>query len=190
MANFNTYNDIPEIEYWRDFCRREGTLRHYKAGEMFCRVGEVCRYIGFIQSGVSKYIAYSPDGSEHVVGLNGEGEFVADYLNSIHSHPSDVDIVAITDCDILCIGVRDVVRLSQHDAELQDIITKSTEALYSMVYNRYLSLYCLTPEQRYCDLISYYPHLFDLYPLKDIASFLNISPTHLSRIRKKTGEKE
>ena len=54
--------------------------------------------------------------------------------------------------------------------------------------NKFLSfgkdLYVKTPQQRYDELVNRYPDLFDLFSLKDIASFLKITPTHLSRLRK------
>ena len=49
-------------------------------------------------------------------------------------------------------------------------------------------LYVKTPQERYDDLINRHPDLFDLFSLKDIASFLNITPTHLSRLRKNDGK--
>ncbi len=42
----------------------------------------------------------------------------------------------------------------------------------------------MTAQQRYNDLISKHPDLISLFPLKDTASFLNITQTHLSRLRK------
>ena len=60
----------------------------------------------------------------------------------------------------------------------------STEAVFSTVYDRYAALYSQTSQERYNDLISRHPDLFNLFSLKDIASFLKITPTHLSRLRK------
>lgn len=75
---FNTYIDIPEVDFWRTFCMEQGVLRHFEKGEDFVTVGEVCRYVGFIKSGTLKYLAFSSDGCEHVVGMEFAGEFVAD----------------------------------------------------------------------------------------------------------------
>ena len=76
---FNTYIDIPEVDFWRTFCMEQGVLRHFEKGEDFVTVGEVCRYVGFIKSGTLKYLAFSSDGCEHVVGMEFAGEFVADF---------------------------------------------------------------------------------------------------------------
>jgi len=57
---------------------------------------------------------------------------------------------------------------------------------------RYLELYRKTPTEWYLNLISSCPQIFDIVSLKDIASYLLVTPVYLSRIRKnlanKTGE--
>lgn len=68
-ANFNTYIDNIETDFWRDLCIGEGELRVYDKGEEFATVGSVARYIGYIRSGTLKYVAFSEDGDEHVVGF-------------------------------------------------------------------------------------------------------------------------
>ena len=71
MERFNTYIEHINPGFWRELCVSEGMLRHFERGEEFVRVGEVARYIGYIQSGTVKYVAYSDDGTEHVVGMEG-----------------------------------------------------------------------------------------------------------------------
>lgn len=70
------------------------------------------------------------------------------------------------------------------DPVLKDMVMIGTEAVFSTVYDRYKDLYTKSARQRYNDLISKYPDIFSIFPLKDIASFLNITQTHLSRLRK------
>lgn len=67
--NFNTYIEHIDVEVWREFCVSKGTLRHFAKSEEFVSIGEVGRYIGFIQSGTLKYVARSADGTEHVMVL-------------------------------------------------------------------------------------------------------------------------
>lgn len=74
--------------------------------------------------------------------------------------------------------------MMERDAGLREAVMHVSEALFSTVYDRYLDLYTRTPAQRYDDLLSRYPDLFSFFSLRDIASFLNITPTHLSRLRK------
>lgn len=54
----------------------------------------------------------------------------------------------------------------------------------SIVYSRYTDFYRLTPEERYRQLIRRSPDLLQLISIKEIPSYLRITPTHMSRIRK------
>ncbi len=183
-ANFNSYMDSPGVAYWRALCEREGVLRHYDKGTDFFTVGNVAQYLGFIQSGTLKYVAYGQDGSEHVLGLEFAGEFVADFPFSFRGIPARTSVVATTPCDILCVSTRAVSEMMKSDNGLREVVMISTEAVFSTVYDRYAALYSQTSQERYNDLISRHPDLFNLFSLKDIASFLKITPTHLSRLRK------
>lgn len=163
-------------------------MQRFSKGEEFVSIGIVGRYIGFIQSSTLKYVARSVDGTEHVMGLVfGEG-FVADWPFCIYGQKAKLAIVAVSDCDIYCIPTNDVNEKIHTKPNFKDIVMHSTEAIHTTVYDRYVDLYVKTPQQRYDDLINRHPDLFDLFFLKDIASFLNITPTHLSRLRKNDGK--
>lgn len=182
--NFNTFINHIESDFWREICVNEGHLQHYHRGAEFVKIGDVARYIGYLQSGTMKYVAYSPDGAEHVVGMVFEGEFVADYPFSLFDTKANVSIIATTPCEIFCFPVRQLVNRMKQDTKVKDIILRSSAAVFSTVYERYIDLHCKTPQQRYEELVKRYPDLFSHFSLKDIASFLNITPIHLSRIRK------
>jgi CRP-like cAMP-binding protein len=182
--NFNSYIDHIEVDFWRELCINEGKLRHYKRGEDFAKVGQVARNIGYIKSGTVKYVAYSVDGSDHVVGMEFAGEFVSDFPFSLSGEKARVSIVAVTPCDIYCFPVSEITKRMREDMNVKDIVMRSAEAVFSTVYDRYMALYCKSPQQRYEELVSRHHDLFTHFSLKDIASFLNITPTHLSRLRK------
>lgn len=181
---FNTYIDNPEIRYWKQMCLQEGELRHFDKGEEFVTAGSVARYVGFIKCGTLKYVAYGADGTEHVVGFEFENGFVADFPFSIRGAKSFVSIVADSACEIYCVPVLTLAERVRTDTELDHMVAYVSELLFIQTYHRYMSLYCKTAQERYNDLISRHPDLFNLFSLKDIASFLNVTPTHLSRLRK------
>lgn len=185
MIKFNSYIEHPEIERWRELCVNEGVLTHYGKGEEFVSIGSVAKHVGYVKSGTLKYIAYDDSGMEHVVGLEFEGEFVADFPFSLRGEPSRVSIIADSVCERYRFQVKVLAERIKSDVTLSDLVTKSTELLFSQTYDRYLSLYCQSPEMRYNKLVTHHPDIFELFSLKDIASFLNVTPTYLSRIRKK-----
>lgn len=182
--NFNTYIESPAVDYLRELCLREGVLRRYDRGEAFFTAGNIARYFGYIQSGTLKYVAHGDDGNEHVVGLEFAGEFVTDFPFSLRGQKARTSVIAETPCEIYCISTAELGERLKTDSEFRDIVILGTEAVFSTVYDRYVDLHCKMAQQRYNDLISKHPDLFSLFPLKDIASFLNITQTHLSRLRK------
>ncbi|MDE6360802.1 MAG: Crp/Fnr family transcriptional regulator [Muribaculaceae bacterium] len=181
---FNAYMESPEIDFWRRMCLSEGELRVYERGEEFVSVGEVGRHIGFVMEGTLKYVTFSEDGTEHVVGFEFPGEFVTDFPFSLYGMPARVSIVADSHCEIMCVASRTVAERMKEDPELAAVVMRSTEGVFSTVYDRYMSLYRKSPRERYEELLNRHPDLFSLFSLKDIASYLNITPTHLSRLRK------
>lgn len=187
MSKFNSYIEHPGIERWRELCVNEGELCRYSRKDEFVSVGRVARYIGYIKSGTLKYVAYDDSGMEHIIGLEFAGEFVADFPFSLRGESSRVSIIADSDCEIYRISVKSLTERLKTDAELSDLVAKATESMFSQIYDRYVSLYCQSPEQRYEVLVFRHPEIFNLFSLKDIASYLNVTPTYLSRIRKKRG---
>lgn len=183
-SNFNTYYENIDHDFWRKLCVEHGVLRSYDKGDYFIERGQVGRYIGFVKSGTLKYVAYGADGSESVVGLEFAGEFVADFPFSLYGKKSRVSIVAVTPNEIYCISAREVGIRMKSDDELYRVVAETNVALFDTTYNRYINLHVKSAQERYNELIEKYEDIFLYFSLKDIASFLNITPTHLSRLRK------
>lgn len=182
--NFNTYITGIDAEFWKELITQEGELRRYARGEEFVSIGHPAPYFGYVKSGTLKYVVWASDGTERVIGLEFAGEFVADFPFSLYGAKSRTSIVAVSECEIYCLPAVRAKKMMDADPQVKDIVMRSTEAIFSTVYDRYVALYTLTPQERYADIVSRHPDLFTLFPLKDIASFLNITPTHLSRLRK------
>ncbi|MBD5371229.1 MAG: Crp/Fnr family transcriptional regulator [Bacteroides sp.] len=185
-SNFNTYYENIDDVFWRNLCIGQGELRHYEKGELFAEEGRIARYLGYIKSGTLKYAVTASDGSEKVVGLEFEGGFVADFPFSLYGRESRVSIVAVTPCDIYCIPTMELGRLMKSDERLYRMIAETAVALFDTTYTRYINLYTKSAQERYNELMAKHDDIFSLFPLKEIASFLNITPTYLSRLRKTT----
>lgn len=185
MSQFNSYIDNIDTDFWRNLCISRGELLRYDRGDEFVTVGTVGRYIGYVKSGALKYVCFSSDGTPHITGLEFAGHFVCDFPGSLYRQKSRCSIIATVPCEIYCVTSSEVSELMQSDARVKDVVENTTRELFNTVYDRLVDLYSKTPQQRYDELISRDPALFTLFSLKDIASLLSITPTHLSRLRKK-----
>lgn len=184
IVEFNTYLHDTYIEWWAKISREYGTLRIYKKGEEFITIGHTARYVGLIKTGAVKYVVYTPDGEERVIGFETVGGYAASFPYSLRGRPSIFSIVVSTDSEIYCVPVQRIAELSRHDEKIKQVIRQSLEAVFYNLYDRYVDLYALSPKERYEQLIKKCPGLFEIFQLKDIASYLNITRQHLGRLKK------
>ena len=189
IKEFNTYIEGIPLEFWRDLCREEGNLKRLKKGEYFLSSGDVCKYLGYIETGSFKYVAYTHDGEEKIVGLETIGGFVANWPYCLEKLPSQVSIISNTDSEISCLPVSKIIKLMGENRDFEKLVNLATQAMFYTIYSRIIDLYTKTPKERYDDLLKRCPKIFEIFDLKDIASFLNITPIYLSRIRKKLKER-
>ena len=187
MIPFNQYDSqIGQLVAIKDYCRENGHLCRYAKEEVFVQQGLVGKYLGVVKSGYFKYTVLTASGNEAVVGFAFEGEIVADY-NSLNCHPSEVTIQAGIDSTVTQIRMSEAKGL--FDATFEGNLSSLNGTLFSEIYSRYLELYRKTPTERYLDLTSQCPQILDIVSLKDIASYLLVTPTYLSKIRKNLAKK-
>ena len=178
MAQFNSYLDSLDLTAAIDFCRENGTLCHYKKGERFVQQGTIARYAALIVSGYFKVATLNDSGDEAVVNFAFPDQFITDFHSSLHGENSQFSIIAGADCEIIR------VPLKTFKEYLSPSLLDEYRSLFDMVLTRLLNLYRKSPRQRYVELCEQYQQIVETVSLKDLASFLLITPNHLSRIRR------
>ena len=184
LREFNLYLKGLDLGFWSKLIQEYGSLRIFNKGEEFVGLGNVAKYVGLIKSGSVKYIAYTSDYDEKIVGLETIGGFAASWPYCLHNRPSVVSIIANSDSEIYCLSVNWINEQSKKNIELKRQIEQATNMVFYNTYERLLSFYIETPKERYDAMLKKCPKIFEIFSLKDISSFLNITPTHLSRLRK------
>ena len=184
IKEFNTYLEGIDSEFWSRLCREEGELRKYKRGEELVTINTVAKFLGLIKSGSAKYIAYTSDYDERIVGLETVDGFIASWPYCFHGIPSVVTIKANSELEIYSLPISKIKELAKINLDVERQIAQANEQLFYTAYERLLSLHTQSPKERYKALLEKCPKIFEIFDLKDIASFLIITPTHLSRLRK------
>ena len=184
IKEFNTYLEGIDSEFWERLFRAKGELQTYRKGEEFISIGKIAKYIGLIKSGSVKYVAYTADYEEKIVGLETAGGFAASWPYCLNNIPSKLSVVANSDLEIYCLSISKLIEMSKENIEFERQIAHSTEQMFYTIYERHIDLYTLTPTERYEILLKKCPRLFEIFSYKDIASLLNITTQHLFRIRK------
>lgn len=182
MAQFNHYLDVLDLSEVRALCMSRGELREYARDEAFLRIGEVPEYLGFVESGYFKYVVRTADEVERVVGLSFEDDYVGDINSALAGSPTEVSVVAGQRSRVWTVGMGDFIELVSEKG--LGYAMGIEVSLFRTLYIRCLDMYRLTPMERYVKILTMYPDILQRVPLRELASFLCITPVHLSRLRK------
>ena len=178
MAQFNSYMDSLDFTAAIDYCRENGTLCQYRKGERFAQQGSIARYAALVVSGYFKIATLNDSGEEAIFNFAFPGQFITDFHSSLHGESSQFSVIAGADSEIIRVPLK----------TFKDFLSPSLfdeyKALFNMAFMRLLNLYRKSPRQRYVELCEQYPQILETVTLKDLSSFLMITPNHLSRIRR------
>ncbi len=165
------------------------TIRKVKAKENILVQGQVCKEIGFINSGAFR-IYYLSEGNEINTHFGFENDFIVDYDSFLQEKASRHYIQALEDSELTTfnLSVLQEAYNSSHNWERFGRIM--AESSYKIINERVESFLFMDGEQRYLQLLKKNPQLLERVPLYHVASYLGIQRESLSRLRKKITSKE
>ena len=184
MVGINSYINGLDLSALNEYCVNHGRLTQYAKGDYFIKVGEDSRFIGLVECGYFNYKVHnSSEGKDYITGFAFEGEFVGDYPNCLSGKTSEVTIVAGTSCKVYQLAGEELRKLLDSDG-IRELRQAISDHLFSQVYTQYLDTYRMTTRERYKRLLLRCPEIVQSINLKDIASYLKVTPTTISNIRR------
>lgn len=159
-------------------------IRQLKKGEFLVKAGQVCKYVSFVNAGLVR-LYYSIDGKDISIGFAQKGDYTSEYESFLTRKPAAQNIEALTEVEVIDLGYDDMQRLYKAHPVFQEFGRKIAELLFIMLNQRNTALLALTPEERYTQMIETNASLMQLVPQYMLASFIGVTPEHLSRIRRK-----
>ena len=184
MIGFNTYIEGLDLSELKAHCVNHGRLTQYAKGDYFVKAGEKSRFIGFVDCGYFNYKVHNfSEGKGYITGFAFEGEFVGDYPNCLSGKTSEVAIVAGTSCKVYQLAGEGLSKLLDTN-DKRDLKLSISDHLFSQIYTQYLDTYRVTTRERYKRLLLRCPEIVQSITLKDIASYLKVTPTTISNIRR------
>lgn len=157
---------------------------NYKKGDFFLKENDILNSYFVLESGVVRSFVYDIDSNDITINFFTESDIVIEASSLFQRIPSIENIQAETDCSVWKISYDDF-------QELFHSIPALTEwgrawMSYQLFYlkNRSVEMITKSATERYLDLIQEKPDVLKFAPLKNVASYLGITDTSLSRIRK------
>lgn len=174
-----------EFEHLISHFRRE----YIPKGYYFFKAGDVCKKIAYINTGTTRTFTTDEKGREHILYFSFEDWLIGDQESLFTQQPGSWNIQAVEDCEIFAISKTEMDNLENEIPKLKEWHTIKQFRNHFATLHLLAEIKTLTHEERYCHLIDKHPHVFQRVPLQYIASYLDIEPQSLSRLRKRIFQK-
>ena len=153
--------------------------------QFLLREGQVCKYEYFTLNGCLRSFYIDENIIEHTTMFAIDGWWTGNLKSFLRGTPSEFSIQALENTKLIKIHKSKI-------EELYSRIPKFERYFRILLQNRLLatqdrvSNHLSSPaSERYIQFIAKYPKIEQRVPLKYIASYLGITPTYLSRLRRK-----
>lgn len=160
------------------------SFHQWKKGDLILKSGNVSDQYIFLQLGCIRSFLFDVHGNEVTLEFYMAPGFVFEAGSFFSRTPSIENMEALTDVEGWVLSFEDLNRLFHQHMAFREFGRSILVKGFSAYKNRTLSMLTTTAEQRYEYLLSTRPALFQIVPLKYIASYLGITDSSLSRIRK------
>ena len=164
---------------------QEGEAVIYHKGDQLEREGDPARWLAFVESGCFKYVTHGISNDKaHITWFSFEGEFVVDYPAYLYARPARTSIVAMMPSRVLRVTGEQMKQFFDQNKETMELRAVIAEHVLSQFHSCYLDLHRTTARERYDLLMQRCPGIVEHLDLQDIASFLNVHPNTVSKIRR------
>ncbi len=153
-------------------------------GDPFIEAGKVSQRIAFVKEGVFRSLYYNRQGDDFTRYFIYEGRFIGDFQGFTDQLPAHEYIEAITDAVLLVIDLNTFKILEEKItiwpvlfARIHGFVAENKLKVASIMLNQ-------DAKSRYIHFLNHYPGLANRVPQSMLASYLGITPSSLSRIRR------
>lgn len=160
-------------------------LIELQKGDLILKENKISKETYFLESGFIRSFTFDNNGEEITTNIFSAPCFVNDFLSFFKQQPTKENIQTLTNCNLWKMSY-DVVQTNFHTyPEFREFGRIMLVTNYSILHERMLGMIKDTAENRYLKMLKKHSDIFQNAPLKIIASYLGITDSSLSRIRKK-----
>jgi CRP-like cAMP-binding protein len=165
------------------------TEKNFSKNDLMIEEGKVCDEYFVLVEGLVRSQAFDLEGNDITTGFCSPQQIVADPYSFFKRIPCKENFYAITDCTVYKITYDEVQKAFHSMPEFREFGRGILINAYALLKQRMLSMLQETAEQRYSNLLHSNPDIIQNAPVKHIASYLGVTDTSLSRIRKEFSKK-
>lgn len=167
-----------------DTLLQNAELRFLKKKACMSAPGKIPQEVYFINKGLVRVMVTDLEGVEHTVHFATENQFIADYSSFILKLPSAYTLQAMEDTEVVVLDRAAIEWGYDHMAEGNKLGRLIAEFYFLYHDSRIRNIYERTPAERYRMIDEQFPGIHNRVPQHMIASYLGVTPIHLSRLKK------
>jgi CRP-like cAMP-binding protein len=146
--------------------------------------GKTANYYWFIQSGFIRSYVIDTEGNDITTNFFSVGDIVIDWPSFFLRNPTRENIQALSDCVCWQLDFETFQELFHSIRNFREQGRTTLVGSYFALKRHSISMIADQAKDRYLRLVKEKPHVVQNVSLKHIATFLGITDTSLSRIRK------
>jgi CRP-like cAMP-binding protein len=183
MASRNFFEQYGEIsKEGVDMLNNKLKPNKIKKGDQLLSYGQICKQIYFVTKGCLR-LYYISDGVEITVWFSFEDNSAIELSSFLSGKPTEYFIEAIEDSEYLSLDKSELLGLYGQFPEMESVVRCFWEDVILNLLQRFTALQKDSAEDRYLNLINQNNYL-QRVPQKYLASYIGVTPTSLSRIKR------
>lgn len=183
LVNFiNDFSNLPQKSINRFI--KLVTVKEFKKKDSIAAIGDVPEDFFILKSGIVRSFYCDEKGKEYIRNLFTPIKATGALSALVLDKPSRLSYDCLTDCKVYVINFKKFKKLTKLDKNIAILYANVLETIFLVLESKIYDLSVLNATERYLKLKNQIPNIENLIPQYYIASFLNITPVQLSRIRK------
>jgi CRP-like cAMP-binding protein len=168
----------------KDLISQKASETELRKEDYFSEAGKIPRQVGYVVEGILRVCYYNNKGEDVTKYFTDEKQFIVDINSFDNDVPSTQYIQAVTDCKLIIFSKQDWEDLSNTIVGWDNTVNKIIKKALLQKVERRSPLVSEDATTRYLAFIEKYPQLANRIPLSNLASYLGVTQSSLSRIRK------
>jgi CRP-like cAMP-binding protein len=168
-----------EKEYFTSLLK----VKKLKKKQYLLQEGDIARHEYFVNKGCLRTYTIDEKGQEHVIQFAIEDWWIGDMYSFLTQTPAKYTIDALEDSEVFCLEKNALEELYVKIPKFEKFFRHLLQNAFISLQERVIGNLSQPADERYCTFITKYSDMEKRLPLKQIASYLGITPESLSRIR-------
>lgn len=166
-----------------EFCKTLFLPKKLRKRQYLLQAGDICKYTAFVERGVLRSYIIDEKGNDRILQFAFEGWWMADLYSFLTHEPSQFNMDAIEDCELLLINEQSWNIMLDRIPALERYFRILIQNNLIATQRRLMGALSETAEEKYLKLMDTFPGCIQRVPQHMIASYLGITRETLSRVR-------